>query len=92
MNNNEVSNNEARHRYELSEAGETAFAVYQVEGNRVLFTHTVVPEALEGKGVGSRLVAAALDDVRARRLKAVPLCAFVEHYFDKHPEVRDLLP
>ncbi|HWH17202.1 MAG TPA: GNAT family N-acetyltransferase, partial [Allosphingosinicella sp.] len=63
---------------------------YRREGGRILFTHTEVPGELEGRGIGSRLVAGALDDVRRRGLKAVPLCSFVAHYVETHPEVQDL--
>ena len=86
----EVRNNEAEQRYELEVDGQLALAAYRLSDDRIVFTHTEVPEALEGRGVGSRLIKAALDDVRARGLKAVPACAFVKHYMEKHPEVQDL--
>ena len=84
-------NNAARHRFELEEAGETAFAAYRIDGDVIIFTHTVVPPALGGRGVASRLIGFALDQVRARGLKVVPDCPFVRAYFEKHPEVQDLL-
>ena len=55
------------------------------------FTHTEVPDALEGRGIGKRLVKAALDDARAQGLKVVPVCPFVKHYIENHPETQDLL-
>ena len=60
-------------------------------GDVVTFTHTVVPPEAEGHGVGSRLVAGALEQVRAAGLTIVPACAFVAAYVERHPEVRDLL-
>lgn len=86
----EVHNNEERSRYELVEQGHTAFAAYVVNGDVITFTHTVVPSALQGMGVGSRLIAAALADVRSRGLKVVPQCPFVAAYIVKHPEWQDL--
>jgi len=38
-----------------------------------VLVHTEVAPSAEGKGVGSRLVAGALDDIRARGLRVVPL-------------------
>jgi uncharacterized protein len=87
----EVRNNEAESRYELEVEGELALAAYRLSGDRIVFTHTEVPTALEGKGIGSKLVKAALDDVRAKGLKVVPACAFVKHYMETHPETGDLL-
>jgi len=87
----EVSNNEAEQRYELEVDGALAIAAYRLRDDRITFTHTEVPDALEGRGIGSKLVKAALDDARAKGLKVVPACPFVKHYMDKHPEVQDLL-
>jgi uncharacterized protein len=87
----QVRNNEAEHRYEIEVDGQLAIAEYRLRPGRVSFTHTEVPDALEGRGIGSRLVKAALDDARAQGLKVVPICPFVKHYIDSHPEERDLL-
>lgn len=86
-----VTNNEAASRYELGSGAALAIAAYRREGDVLSFTHTEVPESLEGQGIGSRLIAGALDDVRRRGLRIVPLCGFVRHYVETHPEVRDLL-
>lgn len=87
----EVRNNEAEQRYELEVDGALAIAAYRLRDARITFTHTEVPKALEGRGIGSKLIKAALDDVRAKGLKVVPACPFVKHYMDEHPEVQDLL-
>lgn len=86
-----VVNNEAEGQYELSTGSGTALASYQLEGDTIRFTHTEVPEETEGEGVGTRLVAGALDDARSRGLKVVPLCSFVRHYIDTHPDAQDLV-
>jgi uncharacterized protein len=54
-------------------------------------THTEVPQAMRGRGVGERLVVAALDDVRQRGEVVQPDCPFVRRYIEEHPEVHDLL-
>ena len=86
-----VRHNEAEHRYELAVDGQMAIAAYRPDGDVLAFTHTEVPEALEGQGIASRLVKGALEDVRARGLKIEPACAFVAAYVERHPEVRDLV-
>ena len=87
----EVKNNAARSRYELEVDGEVAVAQYQREPGRLVFTHTVVPEKIEGRGVASTLIRGALDAVRAERLQVVPQCSFVAAFLEKHPEYEDLV-
>lgn len=79
-------------RYEITQDGALlGFAAYQQSGSLRIFTHTEVDNAAEGQGVGSRLARAALDDVRARDLKAVPRCPFIGGWIDRHPEYADLV-
>lgn len=91
MSEGEVRHNRERSWYELQVEGATAIAAYRRDADVLSFTHTEVPEELEGQGVGGRLVAGALADVRANGWKIVPLCSFVRHYVETHPETRDLL-
>jgi predicted GNAT family acetyltransferase len=86
-----ITNNEAEHRYEMAVEGRTAFAQYSLDGSTITFTHTIVPEELEGQGIGSRLVSGALDDARERGLGVVPMCSFVRGYIERHPEYGDLV-
>jgi uncharacterized protein len=83
--------NEAAQRYELTEDGATAFVHYERRGAVLVFDHTVTPPELRGRGIASRVVKAALDDVRARELKIVADCSFVADYVARHPEVADLI-
>lgn len=74
---NGVTDNKALQQYELVVDGVTAIAAYRLSGNRINFHHTLVPPALEGRGVGGRLVMAALDDAEARGLEIEADCWFV---------------
>ena len=86
-----VRDNRAEQEFELDVDGHRAIAAYQREGDRIVFTHTLVPKAVEGRGVGSKLIRAALDAVRDEGLKVVPQCPFVAAYIERHPEYRDLV-
>ncbi|MCE7796174.1 N-acetyltransferase [Sphingobium sufflavum] len=86
-----VHDNPDRSRYELAVGDALCLAAYDARGGALAFTHSEVPPSLEGKGYGSRLIAGALADVRARGLKVIPLCSFVAAYIDRHPEDQDLL-
>ena len=84
-----VRHNEAQGRYELDTEHGLAIAVYHRQGDRLVFTHTEVPPADEGKGIGSQIVRAALDDARKRGFKIVPACSFVADFVRRHPEYDD---
>ena len=86
-----VHDNRSEQEFDLEVDGHRAIAAYQMEGDTIVFTHTKVPEAIEGQGVGSKLIRAALDSARDRGLTVVPQCAFVAAFIDRHPEYRDLL-
>jgi predicted GNAT family acetyltransferase len=84
--------NTERQRYEFDVDGATAIAVYRPSPGVLAFTHTEVPAALRGQGIGSRMLRAVLTDVRAQGLKVVPRCPFVADYIERNPEFADLLP
>ena len=87
----DVTNNEARNRFELVVDGARAVAQYTLDGEVIHFTHTIVPQEVEGRGIGSRLIKGALDEARSRGLKVDPVCPFVRAYIEKHAEYGDLL-
>jgi predicted GNAT family acetyltransferase len=66
-------------------------AAYRDEPGRRVFTHTEVDPAFEGRGLGGRLVAFALDATRAQGLSVAPLCPFVAAYIARHPEYGELV-
>lgn len=87
----DVVNNKAQHRYELAAEGHIAAAYYELAGSVITFVHTEVPSELGGKGVGSKLIQGALDQVRADGLKVIAQCPFVKGWIGKHPDYADLL-
>lgn len=87
----DVTDNKAKNRFELETGSETAVAAYERDGDTIIFTHTVVPEEMQGNGLGSRLIKTALDTARVNGLSVVPQCAFVAAFIDEHPEYADLV-
>jgi uncharacterized protein len=87
----EVVNNTSKHRYELAVDGHIAATYYAIDGGVITFIHTEVPPELGGKGIGSRLIKGALDQVRSDGLKVIPQCPFVKAFIDKNAAYQDLL-
>jgi uncharacterized protein len=86
-----VVNNRTQHRYELAVDGHVAATYYELADGVITFVHTEVPSELGGKGIGSKLIKGALDQVRSDGLKVIAQCPFVKAYIDKHPDTADLL-
>lgn len=86
-----VVNNEAEHRFEINVEGHVAAAYYELSDGVITFTHTEVPKELGGRGIGSQLAKAALEQSRAKGLKVITQCSFMSGYVGKHPEYSDLL-
>lgn len=87
-----ISDNPDERRYEAVVDGVVAgYADYEVRGDVVDFTHTIVEDAFEGRGIGGRLAAGALDDVRASGRQVVATCTFVKGYIERHEAYQDLL-
>jgi predicted GNAT family acetyltransferase/glutaredoxin len=79
-------------RYELRLDGRLiGLAAYRRRAGHTAFTHTEVDESCEGHGFGSRLAAAVLDDARRHGLRVLPLCPFIAHYVEQHPEYQELV-
>jgi uncharacterized protein len=79
-------------RYELRLDGRLiGLVAYHRRNGRIAFTHTEVDESCEGRGFGSLLAAAALEDAERNGLEVVPLCPFIAHYIRRHPQYEPLV-
>lgn len=87
----EVEHEPGRNRFVARAAGQEAVLDYQDLAEKIVFTHTGVPGALEGKGVGSALARTGLEWARSEGKRVVPVCPFVAAYVARHPEYADLV-
>jgi predicted GNAT family acetyltransferase len=87
-----VTDNPEARRYELWE-GETlaGFIEYRLRDDVIAMMHTEIQPELQAKGLGTRLVADALADTRARGRTVKPHCPFIAAYIREHPEYEDLV-
>jgi predicted GNAT family acetyltransferase len=85
-----VTDNASRSRFELDVSGQTAFIDYRRVGETLYLDHAEVPVLLRGHGVGARLARGALELVRERGERVIPVCSFVESFMLYHPEFADL--
>ena len=57
----------------------------------VTLSHTIVDPEYRGRGIATRLVRHALDDLQVHDLKLTNYCTFVADYIADHPEYKALV-
>ena len=82
----DIRDNAEAHRYELPVGDQVAVVTYNLSGQNLMITETLVPEALEGQGIASRLAHHVVADAAERGLVIQPVCPFFSAYLQKHPE------
>ncbi|HSF99456.1 MAG TPA: GNAT family N-acetyltransferase [Ornithinibacter sp.] len=88
-----VARNEDESRWEARIDGALAgFAAYKVVDDDIVFTHTEVDPAFEGRGVAGALARHALDEVAEdESLRVVPRCPFIKAWIARHPDYARLV-
>lgn len=86
-----VTHNAPAHRYEAVVDGHLSICEYEHADGKMIFTHTIVPGELRGRGIAEKLVRAALADARAAGRKVVPACSYVAKFIERHKEYADLI-
>ncbi|CAN5180748.1 GNAT family N-acetyltransferase [soil metagenome] len=89
----EVRHNRETEQFELYEAGaKVGVAGYDLRGDVYAILHTNVDPSHGGRGLGSVLVKAALEDIRDAGGQVLPVCPFVPKVILDNPEFLDLVP
>ena len=87
-----IRNNAEKHRFEIDLGdGSLAVAEYNLLDGKIMVTHTEVPSAHEGQGIGSALIRFVLAWAREQGLQLIPICPFFAAYIRTHPEAQDVL-
>ena len=87
-----VQDNAAELQYELLDGGDVVGVIrYRREPGAIALVHTDVDPEVEGTGAGGELVEGALEDLRRRDLRVIPICPFVRSWIDRHPAYADIV-
>ncbi|MGL4830355.1 MAG: GNAT family N-acetyltransferase [Vibrio sp.] len=77
--------------YRVALEGEFQATVkYQQQGSVLYITSTRVPDELQGKGYGKVMMESVLPEIERAGLTIVPVCSYVAHYLERHPEWQHL--
>ena len=86
-----ITHDTARQRYSLVIDGVEAYLTYERRQPGVRhITHTIVPDAIGGRGIGKRLVTRIIEDIRAAGEKVTSSCWYASGVIDKTAEWADL--
>lgn len=86
----EVIHRPEENRFVIQADGQIAELTYLMMDSIIVFTHTRVPPALEGRGIASKLARAGLDYARSNGFKVRSQCSFMTRYLQNHPEYQEL--
>ena len=78
------------HVFHTTVDGQRCVLEYTRQGKVITITHTGVPKAVEGRGIASALMVAALHAARAEGWKVIPACSYASFWMGRHPEYADL--
>ncbi len=87
----QIVDNPSEHRFELALGDATAVACYTAEDGRIVLIHTEVPQALSGRGIGSRLAQGVFEALRAKGRRVVARCPFMAAYASRQPDYAAML-
>jgi predicted GNAT family acetyltransferase len=86
-----VTDNVQANRFELVEAGQTAFADYVRRDGGLVIPHVEAPVGLQGTGAAGRLMEGVVALARAEGAKITPQCPYAAAWMRRHPEHADLV-
>ena len=90
MNDIAIHHDRVRHLFETEVDGRVGYLEYALEGGTMAIVHTIVPDAIGGRGIAGRLVQAAVDHAQAEGLKIDPRCAYADAWMRRHPQYAGL--
>jgi predicted GNAT family acetyltransferase len=82
----EIVDNTSEGRIESEVEHMRAELDYRVVRGRLVIAHTAVPDEIAGKGLGGKLVSAAVDKAVREGLTVVPVCPFAIFWLRKHSD------
>jgi uncharacterized protein len=79
------------HRFMFVQDGHEAHLDYTLAATVMTITHTLVPEALGGRGIAGQLTQAAFDHARLHNFKIIPQCSYAAAWAQRHVDMQDIL-
>jgi predicted GNAT family acetyltransferase len=62
-----------------------------MKGDRIVLTHTIVPERFSERGLGSQFARGVFDEICASDRNVILVCPFMTDFYARHPEYSDIV-
>lgn len=86
----EVVHNPEKKRFEIQIGDQISMVKYVMGSKEIIFTHTEVPEAFEGRGIAGKMAKAAIEYAKEHGLRIRPMCPYIAEYIKRHPEYHSI--
>jgi len=86
----EVVHNPEKKRFEIQIGDQIAMVKYVMGSKEIIFTHTEVPEAFEGRGIAGKMAKSAIEYAKEHGLRIRPMCPYIAEYIKRHPEYHSI--
>ncbi len=83
--------NKEENKYEFHIDDNIAYITYDNQDGVLHITHTIVPDALAGKGLAKILTIAVMNEIESLGLKVQPQCTYTVAFMEKNPDYQHLL-
>jgi hypothetical protein len=88
---NEVVNDKSGSRLVLEIEGDEVYLLYDEKEDLLDLYSTYTPPNLRGKGLAAKVVKAALEYAKEKKLKVIPSCWYVRKFIEENPEYQNLV-
>ena len=86
----QIRHDAAHQRFTTEVDGHAARLDYVPGGSAIAITHTIVPDAIGGRGIAGELMRAAALHARNEGLRIDPQCSYADAWLRRHPEFEGL--
>ncbi len=87
---NEVVNDIQGSRFVLNLNGHEVYVLYAEDKETIDLYSTYTPSELRGQGLAEKVVLAAFEYAKEKKLKVIPSCWYVRKFLDKHTEYQNI--
>lgn len=87
----EVINDKQGSRFVLNVDGQEVYVLYAEDKDALDLYSTYTPLKLRRKGLAAKVVKAALEYAKEKRLKVIPNCWYVKKFVEEHSEYSDII-